>query len=625
MKRLPYWALSALFAACAATPYLSLADDDNFVTIVITASRVAETADETMAPVTVIDREQIDRSGSRTVNEIISRVPGLSVTNNGGLGKESGVFLRGTASRHVLVLIDGVRIGSATLGTAPLRHIPLSVVEKIEVVRGPRSSLYGSEAIGGVIQIFTRRSANGFRPQLTVSAGSHDTHEVEAGISGRNGGNWYSVHASGIETEGFNACNGKNSSCRDSAFPNGYDPDRDGYRNRSLNLRGGVQLSERVDLSSGLTLSDSDTEFDGRSQDESESRVRTLFVKSGWSVTDSLHGSLTLSESVDQSDNFIDGSFYSRFDTTRRQASWLNEWGLGNHRVVSGIDFIRDQVDGVIRRFGGTTNYNVKERDNTGYFASLRSTLDPVDLEASVRLDENEQYGNKTTGGLAFGTDFSAGWRLIVSYGTAFKAPTFNDLYWPGWESPNLRPEESKSGDVGLSFKGKNSEVSINVYRTKIENLIAWAPIEPGGPWAPSNVDRAKISGVEIGFQTTFENLDLSGSLTFQEPLNDSGGNQGKLLRRRPKTLGFVEVSQDFDPWTTSLILRYQGKSYDDAANRTPVNGFGLVDVRLARALGQDWSVEFKLNNLFDKEYETVRGYNQDGRNFLLTLRYAPR
>lgn len=618
MKRLPYWALSALFAACAATPYLSLADDDDFVTIVITASRVAETADETMAPVTVIDREQIDRSGSRTVNEIISRVPGLSVTNNGGLGKESGVFLRGTASRHVLVLIDGVRIGSATLGTAPLRHIPLSVVEKIEIVRGPRSSLYGSEAIGGVIQIFTRRSANEFRPQLTVSAGSHETYEVEAGISGRKGGNWYSVHAGGIETEGFNACNGKSFSCRDSAFPNGHDPDRDGYRNRSLNLRGGVQLSERVDLSSGLTLSDSDTEFDGGSQDESESRVRTLFVKGDWSVTDSLHGSLTLSESVDQNDNFKDGVFSTRFDTKRRQASWLNEWGRGNHRAVSGIDFIREQID-------STNNYQVRERDNTGYFASLRSAFDPVDLEASVRLDENEQYGNETTGGLALGTDFSAGWRLTVSYGTGFKAPTFNDLYWPGSESPNLRPEESKSGDVGLSFRGSGSEVSVNVYRTEIENLIAWAPIEPGGPWAPSNVDRAKISGVEIGFQTTFENLNLNGSLTFQEPLNDGGGNRGKLLRRRPKTLGFVEMSQDFDPWTTSLTLRYQGKSYDDAANRTPVDGFGLVDVRFARTLGQDWGIEFKLNNLFDKEYETVRGYNQDGRNFLLTLRYAPR
>jgi len=620
MKYFPFRAVLALYAGIAATPFPVYGDeqDEDPLTIVVTSSRAAETVDETMAPVTIIDREEIDRSGVRSIDELLTRVPGLIVTSNGGRGAASSIFLRGTTSRHVLILIDGVKIGSATLGTASLNHLPLSIVEKIEVVRGPRSSLYGSEAIGGVIQIFTRRSKQAFAQNLAISAGSHDTYEVEAGFSNGNSRNWHSVNVSSLDTEGFNVCNGKNTSCHDPDLVDNdepFDPDNDGYRNRSLNLKGGVQLTERIDLSGGLTLSDNDTEFDGR-QDESDKRIRTLFLQGDWFINDAVKTSLTLSESLDRVDSFKNGTFDSRFKTIREQASWLNQWDLGNHRMVSGIDFSQDQIE-------SSNNYSVRERDNTGYFASFRSYFNTLDIDLSVRLDDNEQYGENTTGGIALGKDLTLGWRLTGSYGTAFKAPTFNDLYWPGSESPDLLPEESSSTEMGVVYNRGSTQVSFHAYRTKIENLIAWAPT-PAGPWKPGNVDRAKISGLEIEFKAAIRTVNVRGSLTFQEPLNDSGGNQGKLLRRRAKQLAFLDVSQDFNPWRAGITLHYQGKSYDDAANRNQVDGFGRVDTRLARPFKQDWSLEFQVNNLFDKDYEAVRGYNQDGRNFLITLRYSP-
>ena len=362
-------------------------------------------------------------------------------------------------------------------------------------------------------------------------------------------------------------------------------------------------------------LSDNDTEFDGR-PNESEKQIRTLFLQGDWLISDTLKTSLTLSESLDKVDSFSNGEFFSRFKTTREQVSWLNQWDRKNHRVVAGIDFNHDQIE-------SSNNYSVRERDNTGYFAALRSSFNALDTDLSVRLDDNEQYGEKTTGGVALGRDLPLGWRITGSYGTAFKAPTFNDLYWPGSESPDLLPEESSSTEIGVVYSRQSTRASFHAYRTKIENLIAWAPT-PAGPWKPGNVDRAKITGLEIGFQTVINAVNVSGSITFQDPINDSGAHRNKQLRRRAKQLAFLDVSRNFNPWEAGISLHYQGKSYDDAANNDRVDGFSRIDTRVVRTFKQDWNLEFKINNLFDKDYETVRGYNQDGRNFLVTFRYSP-
>jgi len=587
-------------------------EEDDILTILITASRFAETADETLAPVTVITREEIEDQQATTVEEVLRTVPGVVLSNNGGVGKATSLFLRGTDPNHVLVLIDGVKVGSATLGTTPFQHLPLDQVEKIEVVRGPRSSLYGSEAIGGVIQIFTRKGAKDARPRFSVGAGSHNTYQGDIGVSGGAENAWYSLGASAYSTDGFNACPG----------PGGcftVEPDDDGYDNQSVSLRGGVSLSDTLDIEGNFFHSDSETEFDGNAQNESETVTQTASAKATLQVSGRWRSSLLVSESKDQSDNFKDGVYSSTFNTTREQVNWQNNFRLGNGaRMVAGVDYLHDQVD-------GTTDYAVDSRDNTGVFALLRTEVYANDLELSLRNDDNEQFGNHATGSIAWGRNFGGGTRITASYGTAFSAPTFNNLYWPAGGccvgNPNLKPEQSRSFDFGVSKTRGNSKVSVNVFRTEIDNLVALT--DDFSTYI--NIDKAEITGIETSASTRAGAWDMNANVTVQDPKNAGGGaNDGKQLRRRPKLLMNWDIARRIGRLALGAELHARGRTFVDAANTRTTSGFAVLNLRGEVALRKNWRLLLKINNALDKEYETVEFYPQDGRNFLATLRYTP-
>lgn len=590
-------------------------EEDDLITILITASRFAETADEALAPVTVITREDIEQTQAATVEEVLRTVPGVVLTNNGGVGKNTALFLRGTDPDHVLVLVDGVKVGSATSGVTPFQHLPLDQIEKIEVVRGPRSSLYGSEAIGGVIQIFTRKGARNARPRASLGGGSHNTYYGDIGVSGGAQNAWYSLSASAYSTDGFNACRG----------PGGcftVEPDDDGYENQSLSLRGGVSLSDALQVEGNFFNAESETEFDGRSQNESESTVRVASVKADWQIDPGWRSSLQVGESKDESDNFKDGAYSSAFNTTREQVGWQNNFRLNNGaRIVAGVDYQEDRVD-------SSTRYAVDSRDNTGVFALFRTGLGGGgDFEAALRNDDNQQFGNHATGSVAWGRDFG-GARITASYGTAFKAPTFNQLYWPAGGccagNPNLKPEESRSFDFGVSKIRGNLSVSVNVFRTQVDNLI-----DLTDDFSTNlNLDKAEITGLEIAAATmpgAWGDWDVSASVTVQEPKDAAGGaNHGKQLRRRPKLLMNWDIARRIGRHHIGAALFARSKAYDDAANTRPTSGFAVVNLRGEVALHKNWRLLLKVNNALDKEYETVLNYPQDGRNLMATLRWTP-
>jgi len=590
-------------------------EEDDPLTILITASRFAQTADETLAPVTVITREEIEETQAATVEEVLRTVPGVVLTNNGGVGKATSLFLRGTDPTHVLVLVDGVKVGSATSGGTPFQHLPLDQIEKIEVVRGPRSSLYGSEAIGGVIQIFTRKGAKEARPRASVGGGSHNTYYGDIGVSGgaQNAWDaWYSLSASAYSTDGFNACRG----------PGGcgaVEPDDDGYDNQSVSLRGGASLSDALDIEGHFFNSDNETEFDGNFQNESKAVTRTTSAKATLQVSRRWRSSLLISESKDQSDNFKDGAYSSTFNTTREQINWQNNVRLGGGvRMVAGVDYLNDKV-------GGNTDYVVDSRDNTGVFALLRTRINANDLELSLRNDDNRQFGGHTTGSIAWGRDVGAGTRITASYGTAFSAPTFNDLYWPAGGccagNPNLKPEQSRSFDFGVSQTRGNSEVSVNVFRTEVDNLIALTDDFSTN----INIDKVEITGIEISAATRAGAWDVNANFTLQDPKNAGGGaNDGKQLIRRPKRLMTLDIARRFGRYRLGAELHARGRAFDDAGNTRATGGFAVLNLRGEVALRKNWRLLLKINNALDKEYETVQSYPQDGRNFLATLRYTP-
>lgn len=614
--------VAALAALLTAAAHAQADEDDDLLTILITASRFAETADEALAPVTVITRQEIEDKQAATVEEVLRAVPGITLSNNGGVGKQTGLFLRGTESNHVLVLIDGVKVGSATLGTTPFQHLPLDQVEKIEVVRGPRSSLYGSEAIGGVIQIFTRKGAGDARPRLSLGAGSHGTGKGDIGVSGGTQNAWYNLNASVYSTGGFNACRGRPSV---GAFGTpGYapgagcfadEPDDDSYENQSVSLRGGVALSDALDIEGNFFNSDSETEFDGGFQNQSETVTRAASAKATLQVNGRWRSSLLIGESKDESDNFKDGEYSSTFNTTRKQVNWQNNFRLNaNSRVVAGVDYQDDKVD-------SSTTYEVDERDNTGVFALLRTRRNADDFELSLRHDDNQQFGGHTTGSAAWGRDLGGGNRITASYGTAFRAPTFNDLYWPGCGNQDLEPEQSNSFDLGFSRAGNNTSVAVNLYRTEIENLVLFnCPNE--------NVDKTEITGLEISAATrpgAWGAWEVSANFTVQDPKHAGGGaNHGKQLIRRPKLLMNWDLARRFGRHRIGAQLHARGRAFADAENTRATPGFAVLNLRGEVALPNDWRLLLKINNALDKAYETAEYYPQDGRNFMATLRWTP-
>ncbi|GAB4350138.1 MAG: TonB-dependent vitamin B12 receptor [Immundisolibacter sp.] len=584
------------------------------LTINVTATRTAQSNVDTLASVTVIDRDEIERRQTQSVQEALRGVPGLSFSNNGGPGKATSVFLRGSESDHVLVLIDGIRIGSVTLGTAPFQDIPIDQVERIEVVRGPRSSLYGADAIGGVIQIFTRKGGGALTPRLSAGGGSHGTQDYGMGLSGGGGRGWFNIGASHLETRGFNACEGVPFPPGGGCFVN--EPDHDGYRNTGVSARVGYRLTDTLTAEAHYLRGEGENEYDGSlfSGNSTDFVQDVLGARIDWQPLPAWRMTLSGGRSRDLSDNFYNGFFNSAFDSERYSATWQNDIALSaDQRLTLGADWLDDRVS-------GTTDYARKSRDNAAGFVQYRGQFGNHELTAAARRDDNQQFGGHTTGSLAWGYRFSPTLRLMASWGSAFKAPTFNELYFPSFGNPNLDPEEADSYELGLAGQHGAVDWSLNLYQTDIDQLIGF-----DASFTPVNIAKARIRGLEAIARTEWAGWTLTANLSVLDPDNRGHGvNRGNWLPRRAKRMGELDVDRRLGHWRVGATLHGEGKRYDDIANTTELGGFVTADLRLAYAVHRDWTVEGKLANLLDKRYQTARLFEQDGRNAMLTVRFTP-
>ena len=587
---------------------------DDPLTINVTAARTPQSNVDTLASVTVIDRDEIERRQAHSVQDALRGVPGLSFSNNGGLGKATSVFLRGAESDQVLVLVDGVRVGSATLGTTSIQDIPIDQVERIEVVRGPRSSLYGADAIGGVIQIFTRKGGGALTPRLSLGGGSHGTQDYSAGLSGGGERGWFNIGASHLQTRGFNSCDGL-------PFPPGGgcftdEPDHDGYRNTGLSARAGYRLTDSLSAEAHYLRGEGENEYDGSvfSSNSSDYTQDVLGARMDWQVLPTWQMSLSGGRSRDLADAFHDDSFRSAFNSNRYSASWLNVFAIGAaQRLTLGADWLDDRVS-------GTTDYDQDSRDNAAGFAQYQGQFGSHELTAAVRRDDNQQFGGHTTGSLAWGYRFSPTLRVMASWGSAFKAPTFNELYFPFFGNPSLDPEEADSYELGVAGQHGAVDWSLNLYRTDIDELIGF-----DASFVPVNIDKTRIRGLEAIASTRLAGWDLAANLSVLDPENrGQDANRGNQLPRRAKLLGRLDADRSLGAWRLGASLYGEGRRYDDIANTTELGGYVTFDLRAAYALTRNWSLEGKLANALDKHYRTAGLFNQDGRNAMLTVRYAP-
>lgn len=585
------------------------AADDIAAPIIVTATRTAQTADESLAAVTVITRADIERQQAVTVEDLLRGLPGVNFSNNGGVGKATSVFLRGSNSDHVLVLVDGVKVGSATLGTASFQDMPVDQIERIEIVRGPRSSLYGSEAIGGVIQIFTRKGGGELTPTLSLGAGSHRTGSGSIGLSGGGEHGWFNVSGSGLSSNGINACRG-------SLVAGCYtvEPDKDGYHSGSGAFRGGYRFGNNTEVDVHALRTTGHNQYDSSWTNETHLVQQAAGARVAFSPLAPWRVTVAAGNSRDESKEYLNSVFSDRYITSRDSASLQNDIAFGAGQLLTaGYDYQNDSVD-------STTVYTVSERRNTGVFGQYQGKLGRQDIQLSARNDDNEQFGTHTTGGVAWGYGFTPVTRLFVSWGSAFKAPTFNQLYYPGFGNPNLRPEQSQSFETGLRSRSGTNRWSLNIFETKVEDLIAF-----DSTWTPANISMARIRGIEAAAGTQFAGWILGGNLTLLDPVNSSGdANDGNILPRRAKETARIDLDRRFGKFRAGTAIIGEGKRYDDIANTLELKAYATVDLHADYTLGKNWTLGGRVGNLFDKHYETAAYFNQDGRNYFVSLRYSP-
>lgn len=594
------------------------ADNPTLDEVIVTATRTAQQQESVIADVSVINAEEIKRGGQSTLVELLQRQPGIEITHNGGAGKTSGIFMRGSNTGHVLVLIDGVRMQSATAGTTTFENIPIQQIDRIEIVRGPASSLYGQDAIGGVIQIFTKKGVDGFKPYANLGYGTYDTTVAEAGLRGKQGATAYAINVSANKTNGFSALDTRNPNLND----------RDGYRNFSVSSSLSHQIAEGHEVGLTMLHSKGRARFDNSyNMDPSfpafnpafsdyadmEQDAYSLFSKnqimSNWHST--IRIGLGLDESVTHSADSV-GPTRSVFRTKQNQFNWQND-------ITLPIGMLTLMYDRLVDRVNSTTDFDENKRTNEGYVASYVANIGAHSLQASARDDHNSSFGNNLTGGLGYGYNINDQWRVTGSYGSAFKAPTFNDLYYPGYSNPNLKPEKSDNLEASLRYREDTLNASVTVYENKIRDLIVLGS-------QPININKATIQGVTLAASKRFDSLDFGGSVDIQSPRDDDTDN---LLRRRANRHGQMHLGYSLQDWRFGAEMIASSARYEDAANTLRMGGYTLFNMTAQYKVNRDWSVQARANNIFDKNYHlAIDGngfaYNTPGANLFVNIRYEP-
>lgn len=579
--------------------------------IFVTASRTPQPQSETLAATTVITREEIERLQPQSVQELLRWTPGISVSNQGGAGKNTSIYIRGTNSTHTLVLINGVRYTSATTGTPAIQDIPVSQIKRIEIVRGPRSSLYGQDAIGGVIQIFTRDGTNvegNIQPYVSVGGGTYDTYSATVGMSGNTDDSHFNLSFSRKNTDGFNANNNKG------------EPDKDGYSRTSGSLRAGFSLGERAEINVHALRVESELEFDAGKVATADHVRQVYGVSASGQLFDVWHTQLSLGRSLDEikgtsvfNSSLIDEYTYQTSITSVR---WQNDFVFSEQlQLMAGVDFRDVQIN-------SSYDYDKNDRQTTGVFVQYLGTFGNHQIQVALRGDEHETYDDSVTGSINYGWHLDSVHTLTLSYGTAYNVPKFNYLYYPFLANPNLKPEESESYEIGFKADRQWGQWAVYAYQTQIDNLIV-SNLNTG--YVPKNISKARIRGLEASIDTHFEQWFVNASASYTQALDRSDGTvRNNQLPHRPKYSAKVRLNRQFSQFGVGASVKYGGSRYEGSKNNIKLDDFVLVGLRGKWNVTSSLQFQASIDNLFDTDYATEQYYNQPGRAFYVSLSYRP-
>ena len=615
-------ALWVLFGqAVAAENEMSPAGASVTEPVVVTATRTSTPIADVLSPVLVLDREEIADRQIVSFQDLLAGEPGIQLSNNGGLGKVSSLFLRGFNADHVLVLVNGVRMGSSSVGTTAFQYLPVDAIDHVEVVRGPLSSLYGSEAMGGVIQIFTRRpTVDGLQTDAQVTAGSHRTNSVGASVGMVDGALSYGLSASALNSNGYPNCTG--APYISPSSPGGgcyvYDATPDGFHTASASATARYRFGEESDLEFTLLRAQGNVRYAGSYTNHEDFVQQSAALASHWMVSPTLRVMAQIGQSRDNALDNLDGvePDGNRFDTTRNSASLQGDWRLAAAQLLTlGAEYLRDELN-------SDAGFPVTARTIHGIFGEYQTSLGAQQLTLSARRDQNSQFGQRSTGSAAWGYRLSQTLRLTASVGTAFHAPSFDDLYFPNFGNPALKPETARSLDVGLDWRATTTHGSAHVFESHVQDLIGYDMVQ----FAPENTDRARIRGLELEVQATRGPWIIAGSAAWLDARNQTPGsaNFGNRLPRRAQLTSRLEVARAWRDVRVALRTDLAGRRYEDLANLLPLGGYVTTDLRVDWTPRRAWTLQFKVANAADRAYQTALYYPQDGRNVWVTVRYHP-
>lgn len=592
-------ALALASTVCAAETIPTYVGDE----IVVTATRTPQKASETLAGVTVISAQEITNAGQQTIADLLQAKAGAEIRSTGGPGQPITLFLRGTNSNHVLVLVDGVRMDNITSGATALEGIPLESIERIEVLRAPASSLYGSDAIGGVVQVFTKAAKGAPHFTLNAGVGSYDTQNVAAGFGGETGATRFQFQLGQNQSSGFSATN-------PAAGIYYYNPDRDPYRDTHFSAKVAQTLSVDDEIGGTAFASDSVIHYDAGlgTDDVKNQKLRAYSVYSRNRINPTWTSLVKFGQGVD------DYSFAtSSTRSLQNQASWQNDLKLGGGNLSLGIERLSQKL-------ASTTGYDKVNRSVNSLFAAYQGDFGAHSLLASARRDDNSQFGTHDTGNLAYGYHLNPAWRATISAGTAFKAPSFQDLYYPGYSNPDLKPERSRNWEAGLRYAEGKQVAEVRYFDNRITDLI----VSPPPTYLPSNVNKARIEGTELGYKDELAGFALNANLTLQRPRDEA---TGKRLRSRAAEHLSLGVSKPVGDWQFGGELVASGTRFDGTteAPTTRMGGYGLFNLIARHEISKELSLSARWNNVFGKQYEQAQGYNTPGSNVFISLQYQPK
>jgi outer membrane receptor for ferrienterochelin and colicins len=567
--------------------------------VVVTASRYEESIMETPVSIEVIDQEEIEESSARNLAELLNTAGGVHIKDNGGITNRKDIIIRGMRGDQILILLDGQPYNNSNDGGLSFESIPVEFIEKIEVLKSPASAIYGANAMGGVINIITKNAENIEKTNLKIESGSYDTQKYNLSHSFVNNNHGLTLIYDKLSSDGHR--------------------EKSSIEREDLFLKYNYQISKYSDLILSFKNNESETDYPGQDSDYlSDEYLATLFFgasPSGSKEDNDQNINFTFKQNLEAKDRKV--SFYNNnrelkdltLDTTtdinKKGFSFMQTNYFNKHTLSYGLDFIEDGVE--------TDNYNEDNLNKAIFIQDKYVHNEKTIFNLGARYDDHEQYGSEFSPRLGMVYKFADNWNFNANVAESFKAPSYMDLYFPGYNNPNLDPEKSVSYDFGFKYMDDICQREISFFRRDIDQLIKYNFVKS----KPENINSATIKGIEFNTERQMnDNLDLGFNYTYLDANNDESQEQIGDMPYHKFGLNMKYIMND-----TKYILnnRFTGERTDGSSNED-MDSYFISDFKIIKTVNDDTELKASINNLFDKDYEVVDGYPMPGRNYMLSI-----